>query len=472
MNRQLPHRNIVFVSLFGLTELYWEIARELHDDSITIYWITTNEFWTRYLVVKGVPRDNILQLIYDPSDFLDETASVLLKAEIARCEAKCDLSINQVLLMDRFLGEKPRLDINDYIYLYYRDIKRFLLDKKVTCVFAEPTNANDLITYMICRELGIGYVSPRDMRYPPKRLVFFDGYRQETVLSRLDQPDEIDGGDLIEKFARRKPTPYYFDKLNGMKIVYPGKIARSAIRRMKLKRLVTGRSLTHYDAWGRIKLTAGRSRNSFYMRHLCRYSSLESLEGRLAFFGLHVQPENSIDVLGSYVSDQLKLIKDIRRALPFDMTLIIKEHPNCLGMRRPKFFRELKKIPNVKLVRHDVSSFELYQKVSLVLTVSGTVAYEAGLLGIPAVTFSPMYFGGVSSVRYCADPARLKDVAAGLSEGFARDVEADKAFMTSLAARSYDAYWADPQFDDTVLQNDNIVKLSHAFRTLLSHDIA
>ncbi len=471
MNRQLSHKNIVFVSLFGLTELYWEIAQQLQAENIRIFWITTNEFWTRFLVVNGVSRDNILQLIYDPSDFLDEAASAVLRKEITRCESTSDLSINQVLLMDRFLGEKPRADINEYIYIYYSEIKRFLQEKKVSRVFAEPTNANDLITYMICRELGISYISPRDMRYPPKRLVFFDGYQQEEILHRPDKPDGIDGSELIEKFAQKKPTPYYFDKLNRMKIVYPGKIARSAIKRMKLKRLVTGRSLTHYDAWGRIKLTTGRTRNSFYMRHLCRYSRFDSLQGRLAFFGLHVQPENSIDVLGSYVSDQLKLIKDIRRALPFDVTLVIKEHPNCLGMRNPKFFRELRKIPNVKLVRHDISTFELYRKVSLVLTVSGTVAYEAGLLGIPAVTFSPMYFGGLSSVQYCADLAGLKDLASRLLDGFERDVEADSAFMTSLAAKSYDAYWADPYFDDTVLESDNIDKLSQAFKILLSHDI-
>jgi hypothetical protein len=470
VNEPVTKKNIVFVSLFGLTELYLEIARQMPAENSHIFWITTNEYWTRYLVLNGTVRDDILQLIYDPSDFLDRPARESLQREITRCESKCDLSINEVLLMDRFLAEKPRHEINNYIYLYYRDIKRFLKDKDIDRAFAEPTNTNDLVTYMICRELGIKYISPRDMRYPPKRLVFFDGYRQDKTIPRPDRGGDIDGRALIEKFANSQPTPYYFAKLNRMRIVYPGKIARSAARRMRMKKLISGRSLTHYDAWGRLRLTAGRAVKSFYMRHLCKYTDLDQLEGRLAFYGLHVQPENSIDVLGSFVSDQLKLIKDIRRALPFDMTLVAKEHPNFLGIKSNRFFRELKKIPNVKLIRHDISTFDIYRRVSLVLTVSGTAAYEAGLLGLPAVTFSPMYFGGLSTVKYCAALTELKDLVHDLPAGFERDFEADAEFMESLVGQSYDAYWTDPLFDRHVLDEDNIKKLSKTFVTLLSHD--
>jgi len=462
-------KNLVFVSLFGLTELYLKIAGRMRSENFRIFWITTNEYWTRYLVVNGVARDDILQLIYDASDFLDHPARESIQHEIAACEAQSDLSINQILLMDRFLAEKPREEINDFIYLYYRDIKRFLKDHDIDCVFAEPTNANDLITYMICRELGVSYISPRDMRYPPGRLVFFEGYRQEKIVPRPGSRDKIDGQVLIEKFVNRKPTPYYFEKLNRMRVVYPGKIARSAARRMRLKNVVSGRSLTHYDAWGRIKMTTGRAVNAFYMRHLCRYADLDKLEGRLAFYGLHVQPENSIDVLGSFFSDQLKLIKDIRRALPFDTTLIVKEHPNFLGMKSRRFFRELQKIPNVKLIRHDVSTFDIYHRARLVLTVSGTAAYEAGLLGVPAITFSPMYFGGLSSVFYCADISGLKNLAGELLNDFKRDFSADAAFMEALVGQSCDAYWTDPLFDRTVLDEENIDKLARAFVELLNH---
>jgi len=461
---------IVFVSLFGLTELYWEVARRLSADGHRICWMTTNEYWTAFLVSRGVPSDDILQLIYAPADFVTGAERKTLRDALTQCEKQSALSVNQVLLMDRFITDRPRSDVDEYVLLYYRDIRRFLEARKARWVFAEPTNANDLIAYMVCRELDIAYVSPRDMRYPPRRLVFFDGYKQERLIPRKNGETAVDGREVIDNFAAVKSTPYYFEKLSRLPAIDPGKIARSVVRRWTARKLVSGRSLTHYDAWGRVKLATRRSVSSIYLRRICRYDDIENLDGKLVYYGLHVQPENSIDVLGSYVSDQVKLIKDIRRALPFDAALIVKEHPNFLGMKSIRFFREVKRIPNVKLVRHDRSSFDMYRRVGLVVTVSGTIAYEAGLLGIPAVTFSPMYFGGLSSVFYCESPSALQNLAPNLLNGFDRDYHADCDFMTTLIRNSHDAYWTDPRFDRTVLNPENITKLAGAFAELLGHD--
>jgi hypothetical protein len=462
--------NIVFTGLFGLTELYWHIARRLPRETMTINWITTNEYWTRYLRQKGVTESNVLELIYTPDDFLDPEQEKIIEREIIEGEDQYDLSVNRMILMDRFLKDKPRADIKRYIFRYYHDIKRFLQDRNITHVFAEPTNLNDILTCLVCRRLDIAYVSPRDMRYPPKRLMFFEGIKQNRIYLRPDTDGCTAGGDLINTFANRKPTPFYFERINRMRVIYPIKIIKAALRRLKRIGLVSGRSLVHYDVWGRIKLTAKRALNSFYMKRLCRYTKLEEIKGRTAFYGLHVQPENSIDVLGPFVSDQLNLIKNILRSLPFDTTLIIKEHPNFLGMKSIGFFRELRKLPNVALVRHDVSTFDIYKRVSLVLTVSGTTAYEAGMLGIPAVTFAPMYFGNLSTIRYCEDIADLQETITRLLKSPERNYEADCEFLGALHRNSYDAYWTDPIFDRAVLDPDNIEKLAAAFTTFLNHD--
>jgi hypothetical protein len=183
-----------------------------------------------------------------------------------------------------------------------------------------------------------------------------------------------------------------------------------------------------------------------------------------------VQPESSIDVLGSYFSDQLKLIKDIRRALPFNVTLVVKEHPNFLGLKSIGFFRQVRRIPNVKLVRHDISNFDIYKKSSIVFTVSGTPAYEAGMMGIPAVIFSRMYFDGLSAIRYCPDVTILKPLVFELLNGFTRDYEADCRFMADLVNRSHDGLWTDPRFDPRVLDPANIDKLTSAFVKVVEDD--
>ena len=130
----------LLVSLFGLTELYRAVAGNLPPDVAEPCWITTDEYWTEYLVSSGVDRRRILQLIYSPRHFLDENIRAALIRQIAECEKQSGLTVNSALMMDRFLAERPRKNINDYVVLYYRDIKRFLEDNRITHVFAIPSS--------------------------------------------------------------------------------------------------------------------------------------------------------------------------------------------------------------------------------------------------------------------------------------------------------------------------------------------
>jgi hypothetical protein len=463
-------KKIAFVSIFDLTEVFYAVAEGLKEAGHEIYWITTDNYWTKWLQDKKVSRENILELAYSESDYLDEKTKENLLKQIVNSETKADLTANQSLLMDQFVENKNRSDINEFVYLYYRDTKKFLIDKRITDLVAEPTNTNEMITYMICRELGIRFISPRDLRYPRNRVIFFDNHLQGAPLPRNDNDPTVCGKDLIEEFASDKPAPFYFKKHNKTPVVEPLTVLRSLKNRIARSKVAGQTNLTHHDLGGRIKLTLKRSFNGQYMKHVCRYDRLDDIKGRVAFYGLHVQPESSIDVLGSYFSDQLKLIKDIRRALPFDTTLVVKEHPNFLGIKDISFFRSLRRIPNTKLLKHDVSAFDIYNRSDIVFTVSGTTAYEAGMLGIPAVTFSEMYFNGLSSVHNCSDLTKLRKLVYHLLDDFKRDYEADCSFMEKMVKDSYEAFWTDPVFDAGVLDPDNIKKLRNAFLKVVSSD--
>jgi len=158
-------KRVLFSSIFELTEVFYNVSRGLIDAGIDVYWITTDNHWTNWLLEKGVKREDILQLIYDKSDFLDKTTKENLSDEIVKSEEKADLTINQALMMDSFVRYKNKPDIIEYAYLYYRDIKRFFLEKQITHFFAEPTNSNEIISYILCQELGIKFMAPRLTRY-------------------------------------------------------------------------------------------------------------------------------------------------------------------------------------------------------------------------------------------------------------------------------------------------------------------
>lgn len=462
-------KSIVFLSNFDLTKVQFAIGQGLSARGHSVHWMTTNELWTEWLVEQGVDRSVIQQLVYDEKDFVSPDERHQLVTEIVTAEDKADLTVNQSLIMDRFVMYKNKPDINEYMLLYYRDVKRFLRQVHADFVFAEPTHSNELMTYLICHELGIPFIAPGDMRYPQRRVLFYSGYRKDVTYPSVprERIDLEQGRQLIEEFAENRSVPYFFNKRSHEKVVTARKVAISSVNRFKLLLRGGRKGLTHHDFVERLKTLMRRVVNSFYMRHICRYDSLDKINGRIALYPLHVQPEASIDVCGSFVSDQLKLIKDIRRALPFDVTLIVKEHPNFLGLRGPSFFRRLRRIPNVKLIPYAMSTFDIYARASLVLTVTGTAAYEAGLLGIPAITFVPMFFGGLSTIRYCSDVTKLKDLAFEMLLGVPRDRDADSRFMNDLVGRSFEAYWTDPLFDPSVLEAENIRRLQKAFAQVI-----
>ncbi|MEW6049512.1 MAG: hypothetical protein AB1644_00365 [Candidatus Zixiibacteriota bacterium] len=460
-------KNILFSSIFDLTVLFHGVAEKLVAEGHRVFWITTDQRWTDWLASRGIDRDNICELVYTRNEAVHPHSMAAIKEQIVGCERRNDLTVNQLMLMDRFARVVPEVVANRYMYLYYRDIKNFLLSRRIDVVFAEPTNANELLTAMICRELGIPFLAPRDMRFPLGRLIFNSGYRADELIGGEGCGGAEDASRLLSEYKATRPTPYYFEKLKRSRVVTSSYVARST--RNRITRVAAGHrhGLTHHRLSSRARVLAGRVINGFYLRHLYRYDKLNDIQERLAFYPLHVQPEASIDVLGPYVSDQLNLIKDIRRALPFNMTLLVKEHPNFLGLKGRRFFRELKQLPNVKLIRHDVSNFEVYKQASLVLTVSGTPAYEAALLGIPAITFAPMYFGKLSSVHHCPDITGLKDLIQSTLRNNHRDIEHDIRAMAEMLAHSYDAYWTDPVFDRCVLDEANLTKLAVAFNDVV-----
>ena len=460
--------NIVFSSIFDLTEVFWEVSKGLEKQGHRIFWITTAEPWTEWLLGHGVERKDILELVYTKVEFMGKSARDKVLAELVGCEQVNETTVNQAMMMDRFILYKNKPDINEYMLLYYRDIKKFLLSKSIHLVFAEPTHCNEILTSMICRELGVNFVAPWDMRYPHERVIFTHGILQSELIDSNTQAsyENDEGKQVIAKFREEQSAPFSFETLNREKVITLSKTLTIIRNRFKLLFISSRQNLTHHDISERLSTAVKRIVNSFYLKRIQEYDDLDNLKGKLAFYPLHVQPESSIDVKGSFYSDQLKLIKDIRRSLPFDITLLIKEHPNFLGQRSRSFFRQITRIPNVRLLSHSVSTFDIYKRISMLFTVTGTSAFEAGMLGIPAITFVPMYFDGFSSIHHCGDVTVLKPLVSTLLSKLDSDYEADGCFMTELLNKSFDAFWTTPLIDRKVLDRVNIQKLTKAFSSV------
>ncbi len=116
------------------------------------------------------------------------------------------------------------------------------------------------------------------------------------------------------------------------------------------------------------------------------------LEDKYFFFPLQYEPEASTLVLATYYSNQLNTVKNVAFTLPISHKLYLKEHPGSIGTRANKFYKELKKIPNVVLLSPEEPIQEIIQKSSGVITLTSTVGLEAALVGKYVYVFGNVFY--------------------------------------------------------------------------------
>ena len=114
---------------------------------------------------------------------------------------------------------------------------------------------------------------------------------------------------------------------------------------------------------------------------------------------LHVQPEAALIPKGGFFYDQLIILDLILEALPSDMNVFIKEHPNQFENiaqdkheRSIDFYKYLLKDKRVKLLDISIPSAKIIKNAGAIISNSGTVSWESILVGKPSIVFGWAWF--------------------------------------------------------------------------------
>jgi hypothetical protein len=313
-------------------------------------------------------------------------------------------------------------------------------------------------------ELNCRYLSPATIRIPTGRFAFFiDEYQSALLPRQTADLDEADGHDPVQL-----ERPDYFTR-HQEKL----KTNRSTrTRLLKIKRFVTEENIDKDDPtmigsrWTRLKVRTAEEFNKEMYRLVKRVTLDELSNRKFVLITLHVQPESSIDVMGRYYEDQFQNIVNIWRIVPHDWLVVVKEHVCAIGNRPLRFYTRLQRLPNLCFVDTDTDSHELIRRSALVATVSGTVAYEAALMGKPAVTLAPVFFSRATSCRQIG----LEDLrkASGIGELIERASGGDHELGRYVRQNSYPGVIADPISDDRCMDADNIRRVSKAILSVTS----
>jgi hypothetical protein len=99
------------------------------------------------------------------------------------------------------------------------------------------------------------------------------------------------------------------------------------------------------------------------------------------FFGLHVQPESSIDVWAPFFSNQLWVIELLARSIPPTHCFLVKIHKSDASNYSREQLDRMRSFPGVKLVAPFADTRKFIENADLLFSIQGTIALEAALLG-------------------------------------------------------------------------------------------
>lgn len=460
---------LAFIPTAYRTPIFLGIARELERRGHEVVWLSPNRRWARWLEHREVSNEVVLDITRWASEWTD--GADLSREHLERLtelEHGGSLRARNIVQMDPLLRRRPTDYALRYLAVCAREVQRFLHRHQVEIVFGEQTWAFELLVGQVARSFRIDHLMPHTVRIPSQRFGFFLGPRERELVALAIPDDEHleEARRFLDQFRRRKPRPDYMS------------IDRSVLRPDPQRLRTLGRHVLDladdpYDETSRrpLGLIADHCLQVLRRWRNLRSSHLSSPDPHdsppFVYFPLHMQPEASLDIKGAPFTSQIEIVRAMARTLPVTHRLFVKEHGIALTRRDLNFYSSLAEIPGVRLIHPAADSMLLLQKASLTVTITGTAAYEAALLGWRAATIAPIFFDPIVELpRF--DPFRQE-----LGEILGSDpprVDDDRlvGFLAHVLANSYPGIVGDAFWQPDTLRQEMIERVSDGFEALLS----
>lgn len=440
--------NICFIANYYKTYFFHEIAVQLQAKEVDVCWIVVNRKLRDFLV----ERYGAEAVLYISKDDTENA-----------CEPIGNFRLNELVYGDRTLKYQKHKAYS-FLNNIQQPVFAFLKRHDVRFVFGEITWAHEILIHRLvnsCQELRAAYYCPHTIRMPVGRFGFFrDEYQSELVPLPPIAGSSADSS--LPPVQAEKPD---YLALNDVKLQQ----ARTLSARLaRLKRFFTMENIDRKDPtiivnrWRSFQLGATEEFNREIYRLVPKVKFNDLIANKdYVFLGLHKQPEASIDVIGRYYEDQWLNILNVWRALPDGWLLLVKEHSNAVGDRSWFFYRQLCKLKNVVLIDEKADSHEIIRKARAVVTVSGTMAYEATLMAVPSFTFGDVFFNHLSG---CSKVSLEHLRNAGLGHLIQPvDKSTGVEFSNWLALHSAEGVISDPVSNSSCMATDNILCVADAF---------
>jgi hypothetical protein len=303
-----------------------------------------------------------------------------------------------------------------------KSIRNFLETEKPDFIFLPAISAigNKLI-YEIAKKKGIkvfvgaetrinqGYILSNDYKNFSWANIFFEKIQSDKDLRNRMQEKLKEAKKYLNDF-RNRPKPYLYvmeefkksgSRLKGLENLRPDKFIKSISWLFKL-------TFKHFfikkirDYTDEIPFNFFIDKIKRKFRILIGFNDLYDKyneKENFVYYPLHLEPELAMLALSPHWTDQKNIIKQIAESLPLSYKLYVKEHPAMVGFRTRAYYKEIKKIPNVKLIHPNFDSYKIINDSKAIYTISGTVGWEGLILKKPIITFGDVFYNALSNVK-------------------------------------------------------------------------
>ncbi|HLC90271.1 MAG TPA: hypothetical protein VJI15_00730 [Candidatus Nanoarchaeia archaeon] len=428
-------KKIVFVTgSSGREELMVKVSQELarRHDSKGYFLSLAPGTVASFLTSKGIDKDNVFQLA--PLSTTIENPDV---DYVRKSEDRYDFRVFDIwqltALRNKSREKIPEKDIFRYMEFIIKGTEKIIQEVKPDCVFMMDISG---YSYVLVYKIFLAHHIPvLELINPriPGRFTFDNAFHSEWPLlvkhyasikeRGMTKADQEEAMKLIQSFT---DAPFKPDDSTLVKEPLSVKLSRV---KMDLQRLAHRRRLPHLAPflWHPLKdkLLKRSSRFEQPLEH-----------EKYVFFPLQVFPEASTSIRGKWYVDQVSLIDNLVKAIPCDYKLYVKEHPKNFSIRPAGFHRSIKKHQNVRLISPFANTIEMIKKSSLVITITGTVGWEAVLLQKPVLTFGEVFYNLFDEVKRVESIEKLPELVSS-SLGRTISYDATVKFVAAVLKATY-----------------------------------
>lgn len=438
----------VLIALTGIEYMMFlqRLARETWGGDVDVYGFAHSRRWVGEAMDLGLPRDHIL--------YISERRRALLNAPVdygylRRMETEFGLpTLWPFVVAEKLLWGKPYEYVLKTLEVEFRLITAFLDEIQPDALLLEAVaGISSYIMWSWARRHGRRMILPFQARLPGRFVVLDNPYDQWTTVERR-----------FAEIHRRGLSPADRERADALR--------RDVIDRQVQPSYVT----TTLAQFNPPRLAADAAHGARYVRNYIRYRGWEDYTTRspwyyagaqlmkqmrvlghrmtrfyeqprpgerYVLYPLQISPEAGVMVLAPFLTDQIALIESVARSLPIDHRLYVKEHIIDWFSRPFSFYRELRRIPNVRLISPFVSAHSLIRHASAVTSTTSTMGLEALFFGKPVVMFGRVFHNAYPQVRRVRAVEDLPGILHELLTAYEPDHDLFLEFLAAILAGSY-----------------------------------